>query len=131
MPRTAARWSASSCRRSRPERQLELEAPIRILEDLAEELPQPGEPVADRLWVEVERAGHRRRVAAVLDERERRLLHPRSCGRSQVAERSQAHLRESLRQTTRLEEQQLRQVPVGVEQAVALDRSGLQSRKSR
>ncbi len=82
-PRTAAPWSASSCRRStrpnRSERQLELEAGVRVGQLIAEELAQPAEPVADRLRVEVERAGHRGRVAAVLDEGEGRLLHPRLC----------------------------------------------------
>ena len=42
-PRTAARWSACGCPRSRregPERELELEASVRVVQGVAEELPQ-------------------------------------------------------------------------------------------
>ena len=55
---------------------LELEAGVRVVELLAEQLAQAGDPVARRLRVDVKRARHRDGVARVADVGERRLPHP-------------------------------------------------------
>src|SRR3954447_11872775 len=111
-PTTVEPWSASSCRsssrprRPRPERQLELEAGVRVAEVVAEELAQPIQPVADRLRMQMERPGHRGGVAAVLDIGERRLLHPPPPRRGELVERRQAPRGESFGEGAGLEEEQ-------------------------
>src|SRR4051794_35818211 len=86
-------WKCPSCPPS-PERQLQLEARVGAPERIPEELPQADQPIADRLRVQVERSGHRRGVAAMLHERERRLLHPLTCGRGELGKRRKPAARE-------------------------------------
>src|SRR5215218_10060781 len=68
--------AAHAGRRTRPQRQLQLEPGVGILERIAEPLAQLAEPVADRLGVDVEPRRDRYRVAALLEPRRKRLLQP-------------------------------------------------------
>src|SRR5919106_514954 len=108
---------SSSCPTG-PESELELEPRVRIGQLVADQLAEASEAVADRLRMEVEGTGHRRRVAAVLHVGERRLLHPRPTPRGELRERVQPALGETLGEGGAMEEEEIREVFVGPDQAV-------------
>ena len=77
------------------QRQLQLEAGVGIVELVAEQLAQAGDPVAGGLRVDVHRGRHRHRVAVVAEVGERRLAHPLPRLRREVGERRRAGGRRS------------------------------------
>ena len=80
---------------------------------LSEQLAQPGEPVARRLRVHVERAGHRGRVAALPHVGQRGLLHALARLRRELAQRRQPAGSDALDQRAVLEQEQLAERVVG------------------
>src|SRR5262245_51190950 len=127
---TEERSSACSCP-LRPEGELELEAGIRLVQLVAEQLAQAGQSVANRLRMQVQGPGRRRRVAAMLDEGQSGLLHPCAPGGGEPRERSEPGLGEAVREPSRLEDQQVGEMLIGWDRRAPLDDSRLRGAKRR
>ena len=80
-----------------PQRQLQLEARVGVVELVAEQLAQPRQPVARRLRVEAERARHGGGVAALAHVGERRLRHALARLRGELVEVARAGARRCAR----------------------------------
>src|ERR1700760_1374250 len=102
------------------QRELELEALLRIFERAAEQLAQLVHPVADRLLVHAERARRRGAVALLLKPSQQRRFEPCARGERERLERPQARAAQLREHAVAVVERELREVVARPARALAL-----------
>src|SRR5512132_2267888 len=108
-----------------PQRRLELEVRVGIVERVAEQLADPREAVADRLRMQVQRPRRRRRVSPVAEVGERGLLEALAAARGELVESGESPGGDPVDQRPALEQHQLGEVVVGADQTPVADRARL------